>query len=105
MAQTMRRGPLAALNLASINRVQDERAHTKENVIAAATAAFAIVAIVCAFFPSMHILGAWSGLAGVLAGLGGQMISSTTLERFALVISLGAAAVGLFINMANGGLY
>lgn len=106
MAQTMRRGPLAALNLTAINRVQDDgKPHTRENALAAATAAFAIVAVVCAFFPRVHILGAWSGLAGVLTGLGGQMISSTTLERFALVISLGAAAVGLFINMANGGLY
>ncbi|MCF2532173.1 hypothetical protein [Yinghuangia soli] len=103
MAQVMRRGPMAAL--ASINRVHDDKPHTKENALAAATAVFAVVAIVCAFFPSMHILGAWSGLAGVFVGLGGQMISATTLERFVLIISLGASAVGLFINMANGGLY
>lgn len=105
MAQTMRRGPLAALNLDSINRVHDDKPHTRENALAAATVVFGVVAIVCAFFDHLHILGAWSGLAGVLVGLGGQMISATTLERFVLVIALGGSAVGLFINMANGGLY
>lgn len=105
MAQTLRRGPLAALNLSAINRVHDDKPHTKENTFAALTFVFAVIAIVCAFFPSAHMLGAWTGLAGVFTGLTGQMISSTTVERFILVISLGASAVGLFINMAHGGLW
>ncbi|NUP33550.1 MAG: hypothetical protein HOU01_17835 [Streptomycetaceae bacterium] len=101
----MRRHPLAALNLADINRVHDDRPHTMENALAGATFVFAVVAIVCAFFRDLHILGAWAGLTGVVVGLIGQMISATTLERFVLVISVGASAVGLFISMAHGGLY
>ncbi|MDI2130453.1 hypothetical protein [Yinghuangia seranimata] len=96
---------MAALNLSNINRVHDDKSHTRENTLAGVTAVFGVIAIICAFFPSVHILGSWAGLAGVFVGLTAQMLSVTTLERIVIVISVGMSAVGLFINMAHGGLY
>jgi hypothetical protein len=96
MAHTIRRA--IAVNT-------DGRPHPVQDTLAAVTAVLAVVAIVCAFFSEVHILGAWAGLVGIVTALTGQMFSATTAERFPLVIGLGASAVGLFINMANGGLY
>jgi hypothetical protein len=83
----------------------DGRAHPRENTLVAATVLFALVAVVCAFFRDMHILGAWTALAGVVTGLISQMFSATTGERAVTVLALGASAVSLFMNMYHGGLY
>jgi hypothetical protein len=42
---------------------------------------------------------------GILTGLYGQWVSETTRERFGLILGLGAAAIGFFLGMANGGLF
>ncbi|GAA2383953.1 hypothetical protein GCM10010420_02650 [Streptomyces glaucosporus] len=83
----------------------DHQAHPVENRLVAVTAVLALVAFVTGFFPVLHLLASWAGLAGVVAGLWGQMISATTEERFVLVIGTGAAALGFFLGMWNGGLY
>jgi hypothetical protein len=83
----------------------DGRPHPKENAAIAGTVVFALVSIVCAFFPGMHLLGSWTGLLGVLLGFGAQMMSATTAERTVNVIALGTAAVGLAMGLAHGGLY
>ncbi len=96
MAQTIR--PLALLNT-------DGKAHPRENSLVLATAVLGLTAVISAFFPSLHLLSSWTGLAGVLTGGYGQFVSVTTGERLVLIITLGAAAVGLFIGVAHGGLW
>jgi hypothetical protein len=83
----------------------DGRAHPRENTLVALVVLFALVAGICAFFRDMHILGAWTGLAGVVTGLISQMFSATTGERAVTVLALGVSAVSLFMNMFHGGLY
>ncbi|HEY5837291.1 hypothetical protein [Streptomyces sp.] len=82
----------------------DGRPHPLENTFVALTAVLGAVAVVTCAFDNLHVLSAWTGLAGILTGGYGQFISATTAERFALVITLGMAAVGFYIGMANGGL-
>lgn len=98
MAQTVRRVPTFTLNT-------DGHRHPKENTLAVLTVIFGGVAVFSLFWRDLHLLSSWSGLAGIATGLWGQFISVTTAERFVLVISLGAAAVGLGIGLAHGGLY
>ena len=56
-------------------------------------------------FHSLHLLSSWAGLVGILTGAYGQFVSVTTRERFALIMGLGASAVGFFLGMAHGGLF
>ncbi len=99
MAQTIR--PLNVLSLLN----SDGKAHPRENSLVLATAVLGLVAIISAFFPSLHLLSSWAGLAGILTGGYGQFVSATTGERFVLIIALGASGVGLFIGVAHGGLW
>jgi len=82
----------------------DGRPHPRENTMVAVAVLFALVAGICVFFRDMHILGAWTGLAGVASGLVSQMFSATTIERMVTVLALGVSAVALFMNMYHGGL-
>lgn len=81
----------------------DGRPHPLENTLVAVTAVLAVVAIVTAGFHSLHAVSSWTGVAGVLTGGYGQMVSATTAERFALIIGLGVAALGFYLGMAHGG--
>ncbi|MBB1242773.1 hypothetical protein GL263_04175 [Streptomyces durbertensis] len=83
----------------------DGKPHPVENAWVAAAVVVGLVAFVAGFFPGLHLLASWAGLLGILAAAWGQMISATTAERFLLIISLGAAAVGFYLGMANGGLF
>jgi hypothetical protein len=83
----------------------DGRPHPRENTFVAVTAVLGVVAVVTCAFDQLHVLSSWTGLAGILSGGYGQFISATTAERFALIISLGTAALGFYIGMANGGLW
>ncbi|MCF6522188.1 hypothetical protein [Streptomyces sp. JJ36] len=88
----------------------DGRAHPVENGFAGVTALLGVVAFVAALLTQagtaeLHLLASWAGLAGVLAGGWGQYISATTGERFVVIVGMGAAAFGLFLGMANGGLF
>ncbi|MGW2560617.1 hypothetical protein ACWCXB_15495 [Streptomyces sp. NPDC001514] len=83
----------------------DGKPHPLQDALMAATLVLGVVAFVSAQFDSLHLLSSWSGLIGILTGGYGQFISVTTRERFLTVIGLGAAAVGFFLGMANGGLF
>lgn len=97
MAQAVH-GPLSFLNT-------DGRPHPKENVLVLLTVALGALAMATAFSPGLHLVASWAGLAGVVTGAWAQLVSATTAERFLAVIGLGAAALGLYLGMANGGLF
>ncbi|MTE20016.1 hypothetical protein F0L17_12990 [Streptomyces sp. TRM43335] len=103
MAQAVHRGRKRNGITAVLN--SDGRAHPLVNGLVAATAVLALIAVVTAFFPGLSLITSWAGLLGVVAGGWGQMISATTEERFVLVVGMGAAALGLFFGMWNGGLF
>lgn len=83
----------------------DGENHPLENTGAAITLILGAVAAVCAFFPSMHLLGSWSGLVGMGTGLWSQMISATTAERFVNITGVVLSGIGLLFGLAHGGLY
>jgi hypothetical protein len=83
----------------------DGASHPLENSGSVLTLILGLVAAVCAFFPSMHLLGAWSGLAGMGVGLWSQMISATTAERFVNITGVVLSGIGLLFGLAHGGLY
>lgn len=83
----------------------DGRSHPLENSFVALTVVLGVIAIITSAFDSLHVVSSWTGLAGILSGGYGQYISATTAERFALIISLGMAAVGFYLGMAHGGLW
>lgn len=99
MAQAMR--PPSANSLVS----GDGRPHPLQNTLAVVTLTLGVLAFVSSFFDSLHLLSSWSGLVGILVGAYGQYISVTTRERFALIVGMGAAGIGLLIGMAHGGLF
>jgi hypothetical protein len=103
MAQAARQHGLLSTLGSALN--SDGKAHPVENTFAAVTVVLGTVAFVAGFFPGLHLLASWTGLAGSVTGLRGQMISATTAERFLLIIGLGAAAVGFYLGMASGGLF
>ncbi|MDH6127674.1 hypothetical protein [Kitasatospora sp. GP82] len=98
MAQTIRRFPQFTLNT-------DGNPHPRENTLVGIAAVLGLIAVVSAFFPSLHLLSSWAGLFGIIAGLWGQFVSVTTAERFVLMIALGMAALGFYLGIAHGGLY
>ncbi|WP_407551375.1 hypothetical protein QOM21_18115 [Streptomyces sp. Pv4-95] len=100
MAQAVRtqRNLLSLLN-------SDGKAHPVENTMIAVTLVLGAVAIFTTFSNSLHLVSSWAGLVGIATGAWGQFISSTTGERFLLIIGLGASAVGFFLGMAHGGLF
>ncbi|MFF3462054.1 hypothetical protein ACWCQN_35370 [Streptomyces sp. NPDC001984] len=83
----------------------DDRPHPLQNALLGVTVALGLTAFITSFFHSLHLLSSWAGLVGILTGLYGQWISETTRERFGLILGLGAAGVGFFLGMANGGLF
>ncbi|MFI7103886.1 hypothetical protein ACIBK8_31620 [Streptomyces sp. NPDC050161] len=100
MAQAVRtqRNLLSLLN-------SDGKAHPVENTLAAVTVALGAIAVLTTLSPGLHLVSSWVGLIGIGTGLWGQFISSTTGERFLLIIGLGAAALGFYIGLAHGGLF
>ncbi|MGD3105288.1 hypothetical protein [Streptomyces sp. YGL11-2] len=100
MAQAARtqRNLLALLN-------SDGQSHPVENTLAVTTLVLGVIAVLAALSPSLHLVSSWVGLIGIGTGLWGQFISSTTGERFLLIIGLGAAALGFYIGLAHGGLF
>lgn len=97
MAQAVH-GPLSFLN-------SDGRAHPKENALTLLTVAFGVLALATAFAPGLHLIASWAGLAGIVTGAWAQMVSATTSERYLTVTGLGAAALGFYLGMSNGGLF
>ncbi|MGI5444441.1 hypothetical protein ACQEVM_01590 [Streptomyces sp. CA-243310] len=83
----------------------DGKPHPLQDTLLAATLILGAVAFVTGFFDNLHLLSSWTGLIGILTGAYGQFISVTTRERFALIIGLGASAIGFYLGMAHGGLF
>ncbi|WP_042801259.1 hypothetical protein [Streptomyces sp. C] len=83
----------------------DGRPHPVQDTLMVVTLVLGAVAFVTAFFHDLHLLSSWAGLIGIGTGLYGQFISATTRERFALIIGLGASAIGFMLGMAHGGLF
>ncbi|MFD7748329.1 hypothetical protein ACFV2V_31655 [Streptomyces sp. NPDC059698] len=83
----------------------DGRPHPVQDVLMVVTGVLGILAFVTAMFHHLHLISSWAGLVGILTGLYGQYISKTTWERFALIMGIGASAVGFYLGMAHGGLF
>ena len=79
MAQAVH-GPLSFLN-------SDGRAHPRENALALATLVLGLVALVTAFFPGLHLLASWTGLAGIVVGAWAQLVSATTVRKRSAVVA------------------
>ncbi|MEV4944482.1 hypothetical protein [Streptomyces sp. NPDC053755] len=99
MAQAMRPDPGHSL-LAT-----DGKPHPLQDTLLAVTLVLGVLAFVTAMFHHLHLLSSWAGLIGILTGAYGQFISVTTRERFAMIVGLGASAVGFYLGMAHGGLF
>lgn len=102
MTQAVHHGPLYRIE-SLLNT--DGRAHPRENRAASATLLLGLIAALCSIFPGLHLVSSWVGLAGILLGGWSQLISATTAQRFVTVIGLGAAGVGFYLGMADGGLF
>ncbi|MFD7642896.1 hypothetical protein ACFV4P_19790 [Kitasatospora sp. NPDC059795] len=83
----------------------DGNPHPRENTLVGVTLLLGAVAFVTSFFYHLHLLSSWTGLAGIITGMIGLFVSVTTAERFLVVIGTGAAAFGLFLGVAHGGLF
>jgi uncharacterized membrane protein len=83
----------------------DGHPHPRENTLVALTALLGIVSFTTSFFYNLHLLTSWTGLLGIVTGLWGMFVSVTTAERFVLMITLGASAVGFYLGIARGGLW
>jgi len=99
MAQAMRPNSSSSL-LAT-----DGKPHPLQDTLLAMTVVLGAVAFTTAMFDSLHLVSSWAGLIGIFTGAYGQFISVTTRERFALIVGLGASAVGFYLGMSNGGLF
>ncbi|MEU9865129.1 hypothetical protein AB0D99_30110 [Streptomyces sp. NPDC047971] len=98
MAQAMRPDPGHSL-LAT-----DGKPHPLQDTLMAVTLFLGVLSFITAQFHSLHVLASWAGLIGIMTGAFGQFVSVTTRERFALIIGLGASAVGFYLGMFYGGL-
>ncbi|MFB7472754.1 hypothetical protein [Kitasatospora sp. NPDC056184] len=98
MAQTVHRMPALTLNT-------DGHPHPRENTLVGVTAVLGAISFITSFFHNLHLLTSWTGLFGIVTGLLGMYISVTTAERFVLMITLGASAIGFYLGIARGGLW
>ncbi|MEE1788122.1 hypothetical protein PUR71_35255 [Streptomyces sp. SP17BM10] len=98
MAQSVHRMPALTLNT-------DGHPHPRENTLVALTALLGIVSFTTSFFYNLHVLTSWTGLLGIVTGFWGVFVSVTTAERFILMITLAASAVGFYLGVARGGLW
>lgn len=79
--------------------------HSQEVFISALAVCLAAVGAVLIAFPSLHILGGWIALAGIIVGLYAQLTSDTTVERMINVVAIGAAAVAFAFHIHHGGIW
>lgn len=81
------------------------RALTREQMLAGLVLAFGVVSTICAFVPSWHVPGSWTGLAGLALGAVAQMISTSTAQRWVIVPGWVLSFIGLAVGISNGGLW
>ncbi|MCX3059842.1 hypothetical protein [Streptomyces beihaiensis] len=83
----------------------DGKPHPLQDTLLGVAMVLGATAIISSIWNNLHLLSSWTGLVGILVAAYGQFVSATTRERFGLILSLGASAVGFFIGMAHGGLF
>ena len=83
----------------------DNRPHPMANTLALIAAVLGTVAVISAGFPSLHMLGGWTGATGMATGLWSQLVSATTAQRFVNVTAIIFSGLGLLFGLAHGGLY
>ena len=101
MSQVTRRSGVAQHVPFRLNT--DGERHPRENALVLTTAALGLIALVCAPIERLHVIGAWAGVAGLVVGVVGQMLSVTTNQRWVNVIGWIAAFTGLMLSFAHGG--
>ena len=79
--------------------------HAQEVFFSGLAVLLAAVGAVLIAFPSLHILGGWVALAGIIVGLYAQLTSDTTVERMVNVVAIGVAAVAFAFHIHHGGIW
>jgi hypothetical protein len=79
--------------------------HPKETFLSGLAVVLAAVGAALIGFPSLHILGGWVALTGIVVGLYAQLTSATTGERMVNVVAIGVAAVAFAFHIQHGGLF
>src|ERR1700761_4491961 len=83
----------------------DHRPHPLANTLSLLAAALGTIAVVGAGFPSLHMLGGWTGVFGLATRLGSQLVSATPAQRFVHVAAMIFSGLGLLFGLGHGGLY
>jgi hypothetical protein len=81
------------------------RTITREQVLAGLVLALGVFSTICAFVPSWHVPGSWTGLAGLALGAVAQMLSTSTAQRWVIVPGWVLSFIGLAVGIDNGGLW
>jgi hypothetical protein len=79
--------------------------HTQEMFFSGLAVLLAVVGAALIAFPSLHILGGWIALAGIIVGLYAQLTSDTTVERMVNVVAIGVAALAFAFHIHHGGIW
>jgi hypothetical protein len=88
---------------AGLGMDSDGQSHPRESRLTVITVILGVIALACAFVESLHIIASIAGLLGMIVGLWAQLVSATTVQRWIIVIALGAATIGFAFGLANGG--
>ncbi|MDH2425533.1 hypothetical protein [Sphaerisporangium sp. TRM90804] len=81
----------------------DGRRHPVENALSLTVLGLGLVAFVCGFIVSAHVVASWAGVAGFLVGLVSQYFSATTAERSVNVVGMVMSFVGVLTGVSHGG--
>lgn len=79
--------------------------HQQEVLLTGAAMVLAVLGAVLLAWPSLHILGGWISLAGIVIGFYAQLTSDTRAERMVNVVAIGVAAVAFAFHIHHGGLF
>ncbi len=78
--------------------------HQRQRAMTASTLVIGVVALVLGFIEDAHTAGTIVGLIGVALGFTSQLTSENTNQRWIDIIGTGAAATGLGLSLAHGGI-
>ncbi len=81
----------------------DGRRHRMENLLALTTCALGVLALVCGFIVSAHVVAAWAGTIAFLGGLYSQYVSVTTPQRSLNIVGIISGFVGAALGIFHGG--
>ncbi|MFC4588052.1 hypothetical protein [Sphaerisporangium corydalis] len=77
--------------------------HTRENALTLVALACGLVAFVCGFVVSAHMIASWAGLVGFVVGMYSQYVSATTAERSVNIVAIVGSFVGVAMGIYHGG--